>query len=65
MRTPHALDVRDCRVVRALRDFPPLRAAVAKFKPVDPHGLEFAEFDEFDLYFAEIITANCLKPDDE
>ena len=53
---------RDSPMVKALRDYPPLRASVATFKPFDPRGLEFAEFDELDQYFNEILTSNCIKP---
>ncbi|EGB07370.1 hypothetical protein AURANDRAFT_65008 [Aureococcus anophagefferens] len=51
----------DHAVFKAMRDFPPMRKAVAAYKPIDlVHGLEFCEFDELDDYFAEIIDANFL-----
>ena len=52
----------DHYVMWALREFPPIRDAVAEYEPEDPHGLEFVEFDEFETYFSEIIRGNGLEP---
>ena len=54
----------DHPVFAACRNFPPMRNAVAKYKPEDMvHGLTFVEFDEIDVYFEELIRCNMLKPE--
>ena len=50
-----ASELKDHPILRSIRAYPVIRKCASKYKPEDPRGLTFLEFDQLQSWFAELI----------
>ena len=50
-----ASELKDHPILRAIRSYPVIRKCASKYKPEDPRGLTFLEFDQLQEWFGELI----------
>ena len=50
-----ASELKDHPILRSIRAYPVIRKCASKYKPEDPRGLTFLEFDQLQSWFGELI----------